>query len=146
MSTIRRLSSLQLAAVCVAAVLALVGGVALASAIGSSGTPPPRRSLAIAVHRALAAGAPAGVTARIKPRHNAGLLGGAELAWDALRGVPLRVAIYARGVATPVLELKVTDISYGPVPASTFNVSAPNGARLHTVRIPRHGRDRAERP
>ena len=52
----------------------------------------------------------------IGPKHDAGLLGSAELAWDAVRGVPLRVAVYARGNSTPVLELKATNVSYGAVP------------------------------
>jgi hypothetical protein len=63
----------------------------------------------------------------VSPRHDGGLLGKLALAWDAVRGVPLDFAIYARGDATPVIELKVTDISYGAVPASDFSVSPPSG-------------------
>ena len=44
------------------------------------------------------AGQPA-YTVRIAPKHDGGLLGAAELAWDAARGVPLRVAVYAAGRA-----------------------------------------------
>lgn len=75
----------------------------------------------------------AAYTVRISPKHDGGLLGSAELAWDASRGIPLRVAVYARNNSTPVLELKATDISYGPVPASDFAVSPPNGAKVVTV-------------
>ncbi|MGC1801399.1 MAG: hypothetical protein WA701_13525, partial [Solirubrobacterales bacterium] len=42
------------------------------------------------------AGQPA-YTVRVEPKRNGGLLGGAELAWDAVHGTPLRAADYARG-------------------------------------------------
>src|ERR1700722_723617 len=66
----------------------------------------------------------------VSPRHDGGLLGSAQLAWDATIGVPLQFAIYARGNTTPVLELKATHISYGAVPASDFNISPPAGAKV----------------
>ncbi len=66
----------------------------------------------------------------ISPRHDGGLLGSAKLAWDAATGVPLDVAIYARGNSTPVLELKADDISYGPVSASVFDVTPPAGDKV----------------
>jgi outer membrane lipoprotein-sorting protein len=65
----------------------------------------------------------------IAPKHDGGLLGSAQLAWDAVRGVPLRVAIYAPSSSSPVLELAVTDISYGPVASSDVVVSPPPGAK-----------------
>jgi outer membrane lipoprotein-sorting protein len=71
----------------------------------------------------------------ISPKHDGGLLGSAQLAWDAIRGVPLQFAIYARGNTTPVLELKATSISYGAVPASDFNISPPAGAKVVRVAI-----------
>ena len=67
---------------------------------------------------------------RITPKDSGGLIGAAELAWDAARGVPLRIAVYARGASTPALELQATDISFGPVPASTFDVQPPAGAQV----------------
>jgi outer membrane lipoprotein-sorting protein len=72
-------------------------------------------------------------TVRVSPKTGGGLLGGVELAWDAVRGVPLRFAVYARGDSTPVLELKATDISYGAVSASVFSITPPTSA--HVVRI-----------
>jgi outer membrane lipoprotein-sorting protein len=75
------------------------------------------------------AGQPA-YTVRIGPKQNGGLVGGAELAWDAVHGTPLRAAIYAKGDNSPVLELKVTDISYGAVPSSVFDVNPPAGAKV----------------
>jgi outer membrane lipoprotein-sorting protein len=84
------------------------------------------------------AGQPA-YTVRVEPKSNAGLLGGAELAWDAMHGTPLRVAVYAKGDSSPVLELKVTDISYGAVPASVFDVTPPPDAQVTDVSPPAHG-------
>jgi outer membrane lipoprotein-sorting protein len=78
----------------------------------------------------------AAYTVRVSPKHDGGLLGSAQLAWDAAWGVPLRFAIYARGQDKPVIELKVTDISYGKVPASDFAVSPPPGAKVVTVNVP----------
>src|ERR1700733_798566 len=66
----------------------------------------------------------------VSPKHDGGLLGSAQLAWDATMGVPLQFAIYARGNTTPVVELKATGISYGAIPASDFNVSPPAGAKV----------------
>jgi outer membrane lipoprotein-sorting protein len=75
-------------------------------------------------------------TVRISPKHDGGLLGSAQLAWDALRGVPLRIAIYASHQSSPVLELKATDISYGKVPSSVFPTSPPQGAKVVKVATP----------
>jgi outer membrane lipoprotein-sorting protein len=75
------------------------------------------------------AGRPA-YTVRIGPKQDGGLIGGAELAWDAAHGTPLRAAVYAKGDISPVLELKATDISYGPVASSVFDVTAPPGAKV----------------
>ncbi len=66
----------------------------------------------------------------VSPKHDGGLLGAASLAWDAERGVPLRAALTAQGQADPVLSLEATDISYEPVPASTFAVGPPAGAKV----------------
>jgi outer membrane lipoprotein-sorting protein len=65
----------------------------------------------------------------ISPKHDGGLLGKAQLAWDAARGVPLDVAIFAQGSSSPVLELKATEISYGRVPSSDVAISPPKGAK-----------------
>ena len=78
----------------------------------------------------------AAYTIRVGPKHSAGLLGAGELAWDAIRGVPLRIAVYARNDSSPVLELKATDISYGAVPASDFNVAPPSTAKVVKVAAP----------
>jgi outer membrane lipoprotein-sorting protein len=80
----------------------------------------------------------------ISPKARGGLLGDLQLAWDAAHGIPLDVAVYARGNTTPVLELKATDISFGPVDAGAFQVAPPSGAKVVTVstaaRAARHAR------
>ena len=81
------------------------------------------------------AGQPA-YTVRVEPKRDGGLLSGAELAWDAVHGTPLRAAVYAKGDSSPVIELKVTDISYGPVPSSVFDISPPPDAQVTNVSPP----------
>jgi outer membrane lipoprotein-sorting protein len=72
----------------------------------------------------------AAYTVRVAPKADGGLLGAAELAWDAANGAPLRAAVYAKGDSSPVLELSVTEIGFGPVPDSVFEVSPPPGAKV----------------
>src|SRR6185436_11012899 len=84
------------------------------------------------------AGRPA-YNVRISPRHDGGLLGGAELAWDAEHGVPLRAAVFATGDANPVLELRATDISFGPVAAGDLTVPEPAGAKVVDLSPPAGG-------
>ena len=69
-------------------------------------------------------------TVDVSPSHDGGLLGKAELAWDASQGVPLKVAIYAQGSSTPALALEATGISFGPVPDSAVAVAPPAGAKV----------------
>ena len=85
------------------------------------------------------AGQPA-YTVQVAPKDSGGLLGAVSLAWDSVRGVPLRVALYARGHDTPVIEVKVTDISYGPVAAGDLAISPPKGAKSVDVSPPQRGR------
>lgn len=69
-------------------------------------------------------------TVRISPRDRGGLLGAAALAWDALRGVPLRAAVYAEGRSEPVLELQATAVSYGAVAEADVRVAPPAGTEV----------------
>lgn len=66
----------------------------------------------------------------VAPKHDGGLLGSVELAWDATHGVPLRVGVYAQGSSSPVLELTATQISYGPVAASDVEATPPASAKV----------------
>jgi hypothetical protein len=78
------------------------------------------------------AGRPA-YSVSVSPKHSGGLLGQAQVAWDAVTGVPLRIAVYARGNPTPVLALTATNISYGPIAASDLDISPPAGDKVVKV-------------
>ena len=78
-------------------------------------------------------------TLRIAPKHDGGLLGGAEVAWDAENGTPLRAAIYASSSSSPVLELKATDVSFEAVSSSVFDISPPPGAQVVNLGAPGEG-------
>ncbi len=65
----------------------------------------------------------------VSPAHSAGLVGSLRLAWDALNGVPLEIAVHAQGQSSPALALTVTEISFGPVSASDLTVTPPAGAK-----------------
>ena len=80
------------------------------------------------------AGQPA-YTVRVTPKLHGGLLGAAELAADAQTGVPLRAAVYAAGDSSPVLELTVTDLSYGKVASSVFDVTPPADAKVTDLTV-----------
>ncbi len=69
-------------------------------------------------------------TVDVSPSHDGGLLGKAQLAWDALNGVPLRIAVYAQGASSPALALEATRISFGSVPDSDVQVAPPPGAKV----------------
>lgn len=69
-------------------------------------------------------------TLHVAPKHDGGLLGGAEVAWDAEHGTPLRAAIYSSASSSPVLQLQATDVSFESVPSSVFEISPPAGAKV----------------
>jgi hypothetical protein len=78
------------------------------------------------------AGRPA-YSVSVSPKHSGGLLGQAQVAWDAVTGVPLRIAIYARGNPTPVMALSATNISYGQISDSDLNITPPSGDKVVKV-------------
>src|SRR5439155_538574 len=144
MKIFRRLSTRRLVLLAAAlAVLAAAAGTISVTAFGGGGSTPPPKPLADAVHDALTASEPQGITARIAFTNNLfpsgsllGSAGSAELAWDAVQGVPLRVAIYAQGNSSPVLELKATDMSFGAVSTSDVDVSPPADAKVVDLNPP----------
>ncbi len=90
----------------------------------------------LGAHATISAPEPTNVAGRpaysvsVSPKHDGGLLASAKLAWDAAHGAPLRIAIFARGSSSPVLELAVTQISYGSVAASDVDIKPPSGAKV----------------
>jgi outer membrane lipoprotein-sorting protein len=81
------------------------------------------------------AGQPA-YTVRVSPKEGGSLIGGAELSWDAVHGVPLRAAIYSSTSSSPVIELAASSVSYGPVEESVFDVTPPANAKVEDVMLP----------
>jgi hypothetical protein len=80
-------------------------------------------------------------TVRLSPREDGGLIGGVELSWDAVHGLPLRAAVYSRQSSSPVLELAATEISYGPVDAGTLDFTTPQDAQVKEVKLPTKSSD-----
>jgi outer membrane lipoprotein-sorting protein len=104
----------------------------------------------LGAHATISAAQPTDVAGRpaynvsVSPKHDGGLLASAALAWDAERGVPLRISVFAQGSSSPVLELKVTQISYGSVPASDVEVAPPSGTKVADLAAPAgHGKEHA---
>lgn len=78
----------------------------------------------------------AAYTVRVSPKENGGLIGGAELSWDAVHGSPLRAAVYSTTGSSPAIELAATEISYGPVDSSTLDFKPPADAKVKDVTLP----------
>ncbi len=70
---------------------------------------------------------------KVSPKHDGGLLGDVQLAWDAAHGIPLGISIYSVNSSTPVLELKATKVSFGQVKSSVFSLKTPGGAKVVQV-------------
>jgi hypothetical protein len=75
-------------------------------------------------------------SASVAPKHDGGLLGSVDLAWDAVQGVPLRLAINAQGSGSPALALTVKNIRYGPVASSDVDIASPAGAKVVDLATP----------
>jgi outer membrane lipoprotein-sorting protein len=78
----------------------------------------------------------AAYTVRVSPNEAGSLFGGVELSFDAVHGVPLRAAIYSSTSASPVIELAASEISYGPVASSVFEINPPANAKVEEVTTP----------
>jgi outer membrane lipoprotein-sorting protein len=78
------------------------------------------------------AGQPA-YTVRVSPKEGGSLIGGAELSFDSVHGVPLRAAIYSTTSSSPVIELAASEVSYGPVEDSVFAFTPPAGAKIEEI-------------
>jgi outer membrane lipoprotein-sorting protein len=90
------------------------------------------------------AGQPA-YTARISPKESGSLIGGVELSWDAVHGVPLRAALYSSTSSSPVIELAASEVSYGPVDGSVFEFTPPADAKVEVLKLPsKHDTKHAE--
>ncbi len=75
----------------------------------------------------------AAYSTRIEPKGSGGLIGGADVTWDAANGAPLRVAIFARGATEPTLALAASEISFGAVDSAVFAVQPPPSAKVEEL-------------
>jgi hypothetical protein len=83
----------------------------------------------------------------VSPKHDGGLLGSLELAWDAAQGAPLHGAVLAQSSASPVLAFDVTGITYGPVSSSTVDWTPPADAKVVDLGSgPLSGTDKTDTP
>jgi outer membrane lipoprotein-sorting protein len=80
------------------------------------------------------AGRPA-YTVRVTPKEGGSLLGGAELSWDAEKGIPLRAAVYSSTTSSPVIELAASEVSFGPVADSVFEFTPPSNAKVEEITL-----------
>jgi hypothetical protein len=87
------------------------------------------RSFDVAAPDAGAVGGRPAYTTQITPRDDGGLLGAAEVSWDAERPVPLRLAVRAQGEEDPVLEIELSRVSYERVDPADVEPVAHRGAR-----------------
>jgi outer membrane lipoprotein-sorting protein len=56
-----------------------------------------------------------------------------EFAIDAATRVPLRVEVFAQGLAEPVAVAGYTNVSFGPVDPAIFDFTPPAGAPVHEI-------------
>ncbi len=91
------------------------------------------------------AGQPA-YTVRVSPNEGGSLLGGAELSWDADNGVPLRAAVYSSNSSSPVIELAATEVSFGPVESSVFEITPPASAKVQELSFSEDNNEGAAKP
>ncbi len=74
-------------------------------------------------------------TVRLSPSEGGSLLGGAELSFDAENGLPLRAAVYSSTSSSPVIELAASEVSYGAVDPSVFQITPPAGAKVEELAV-----------
>ncbi|MCX6393649.1 MAG: hypothetical protein NTY57_02165 [Solirubrobacterales bacterium] len=74
-------------------------------------------------------------TVTMEPKDKSGLLAGARVSWDATNGAPLAVALLAKGQTDPVLDLRATDVQFGPVGESMFAITPPADAKVENMSV-----------
>ena len=72
----------------------------------------------------------------IAPKASGSLVSQIVIAIDARNYMRLRVQVFARGVASPVIQAGYSSLSFGRPAASNFSFAPPSGAIVKTVRVP----------
>ena len=66
----------------------------------------------------------------LAPKSSGSLVGQVRIAIDARNEVPLQVQVFARGAASPAIEIGFTSVSFARPPAADFAFSPPAGATV----------------
>lgn len=80
----------------------------------------------------------------LTPKTNGTLVDDATVAVDAKTGVPLDVAVYAKGQAKPAISVEFSSIRYGKPDASLFAFSPPKGTKVETHTLKPKGQDNGQ--
>ncbi|BEP13686.1 outer membrane lipoprotein carrier protein LolA [Acidothermaceae bacterium B102] len=72
----------------------------------------------------------------LTPRDTRSLVGSIRIALDSATSVPLRVQVFARGAASPAIQVGFTDITMGAPDASIFRFVKPAGTTVKQQKIP----------
>ena len=78
------------------------------------------------------------------PKSPSSLIGQVRIAIDARHNVPLRVQVFAKGAASPAIQVGFTSVSFGQPAAANFAFRPPAGATV--VRESPGARGNAARP
>jgi hypothetical protein len=95
----------------------------------------PTTSVTVATN-AWVAGRPT-YTLVLQPRTDTTLIGRIEMGIDSATRLPISIAVFARGAASPAVSATFTSVSFAPIDPSTFRFVPPNGARV--VELPAQG-------
>jgi outer membrane lipoprotein-sorting protein len=76
----------------------------------------------------------------LSPKAGGSLIGRVSIAIDATKNVPLRVQVFARGTASPAIQVGYTSVSFVKPAAANFNFTTPAGAKVKVVGPPTSGR------
>lgn len=75
----------------------------------------------------------------LAPRSPSSLTGQVRIAIDSRRRVPLRVQVFARGSASPAVQIGFTAVSFGRPPAADYAFTPPPGATVTRQHITASG-------
>ena len=74
-------------------------------------------------------------TVTLRPAGSESLIGAISLSLDADTGTPLRVRIYGRGSSQPVVALDLSNVHYGAVSPTVFDIKLPFGMQPSPIRF-----------
>jgi outer membrane lipoprotein-sorting protein len=75
----------------------------------------------------------------LAPRDTRSLIGSVRIAVDAATWTPLRVQVFARGSATPAIQIGFTNVSFSAPDSSVFHFVPPAGAKVTPQQLPTRG-------